>query len=199
MDLLHCGNFAGGGGVKALQNAREPGSSCGGRHLVMTNGFRIDTVRTPDDLDAIRALFAAYAASLAIDLTYQNFAAEQSDLPGQYSAPGGVLLLARGGGGKPLGCVALRSLSAKQCEMKRLHVVEAARGLGLGRSLVSAVIERANSLGYDEIWLDTLPSMLTAQALYVSLGFETIAPYYHPTPPGTVFMALIMNRRRAAV
>jgi ribosomal protein S18 acetylase RimI-like enzyme len=156
----------------------------------MTQGFTIGPASTREDLQAINALFEGYAASLPVDLDYQDFASELSGLPGKYAPPRGALLLAHGDGGAPLGCVGLRPLSADCCEMKRLFILPAARGLGLGRALTVAVIDEARRLGYGELRLDTLASMTAAQALYVNLGFEQIAPYYAPTPAGTVFMSL---------
>lgn len=100
-------------------------------------------------------------------------------------------MLARDGGGAPLGCVGLRPLAADGvCEMKRLYLLPAARGLGLGRALTVAVIDEARALGYCELRLDTLPSMAAAQAVYEQLGFARVGPYYTPTPAGTVFMAV---------
>jgi ribosomal protein S18 acetylase RimI-like enzyme len=73
--------------------------------------------------------------------------------------------------------------------MKRLYVAPAARGLGLGRALVDAILETAAGAGYRELRLDTLPDMLDAQALYERMGFVRIAPYYDTPIAGTVFMA----------
>ena len=78
--------------------------------------------------------------------------------------------------------------------MKRLFLRPAARGLGLGRALTQAVIERARALGYRQLRLDTLASMTAAQALYGDMGFERIDPYYAPTPEGTVFMGLELGQ-----
>jgi ribosomal protein S18 acetylase RimI-like enzyme len=74
--------------------------------------------------------------------------------------------------------------------MKRLYLLSAARGTGLGRALAEAVVAEARELGYRELRLDTLPSMTRAIAMYTGMGFASIAPYYAPTPLGTVFLAL---------
>jgi putative acetyltransferase len=47
------------------------------------------------DLDAVRTLFAEYAASLGFSLGYQGFEAELAGLPGKYAPPDGALLLAK--------------------------------------------------------------------------------------------------------
>lgn len=157
----------------------------------MTSGFHIVPARAADDLAAVAELFAGYAASLPVDLGYQDFDGELAALPGKYAPPAGELFLARDAAGAPLGCVGLRPLPDDGCcEMKRLFLLPAARGLGLGRALTESVVAHARTLGYRELRLDTLASMTTAQALYGSMGFERIEPYYAPTPEGTVFMGL---------
>lgn len=157
----------------------------------MTAGFHISAARTPADLAAVAELFTGYAASLPVDLGYQDFDGELAALPGKYAPPAGALFLARDAAGAPLGCVGLRPLPDEACcEMKRLFLLPAARGLGLGRALTGAVIDQARRSGYRELRLDTLASMTAAQGLYASMGFERIDPYYAPTPEGTVFMGL---------
>lgn len=159
----------------------------------MTTGFRILPVRSAADLAATAELFAGYAASLPIDLGYQGFDGELAALPGRYAPPAGELFLARDPAGLPLGCVGLRPLADEGCcEMKRLFLLPATRGLGLGRALTEAVVDHAKRSGYRELRLDTFATMTTAQTLYEKMGFERIAPYYAPTPPGTVFMALAL-------
>ncbi|MCP8937224.1 GNAT family N-acetyltransferase [Alsobacter sp. SYSU M60028] len=151
--------------------------------------FTISPVETADDLAAAAGLFRAYATSLDVDLAYQGFAAELAGLPGLYAPPAGALLLARGGDGAPLGCVALRPTGAPgACEMKRLYVAPEGRGLGLGVALVRAALAAASRAGYAEIRLDTLPSMHEAIALYRKLGFDPIEPYYDTPVAGTLFL-----------
>ena len=156
----------------------------------MPAAFSIRPVRTDQDLAAVVALFEDYVAGLTVDLGYQDFSGELAGLPGKYAPPRGELLLARDAAGAPLGCVGLRPLSDDCCEMKRLYLLPAARGLGLGRAMTEAVIETARALDYGELRLDTLSSMTTAMGLYDAMGFERTAPYSAPTPDGTVFMRL---------
>ena len=150
----------------------------------------ISPARSATDLEATVHLFLAYAASLPISLDFQDFRTELDSLPGKYAPPHGELLLARNVTGTPIGCVALRPLAMPWCcEMKRLYVFPEGRGLGIGRDLVRAILEVASTLGYREVKLDTLPSMLKAIALYKEAGFVETEPYYDTPIAGTVFLA----------
>ena len=146
-------------------------------------------VRAEADLASVVELFGEYAASIGVDLQYQEFSAELSALPGQYAPPSGDLLLAKVNG-EVAGCVALRSLDESILEMKRLYVRPSVRGTGLGKRLVEAAILIARQTGYAELRLDTLASMASAQALYQTLGFIEIAPYGKAFLPGTRFYSL---------
>lgn len=159
--------------------------------------FLIAPARTAADLTAAARLFRAYAASLDIDLSYQDFAAELAGLPGKYAPPAGALLLARDPQGEALGCVALRPIAPEGCcEMKRLYVAPQGRGLGLGRALVDAILGEAVRIGHREMRLDTLPTMTAALALYRRAGFAPIARYYDTPVAGTIFLGRTLTDRR---
>lgn len=110
-----------------------------------------------------------------------------------------------------LGCVALRPLSLSSpspspsplpttsssptqkqnpCELKRLYVHPSARGRGIGRALLRAIIAHARTRGYTEMRLDTLSDMRGAMALYRDAGFEETEAYYETPVRDTVFFAL---------
>nr|WP_313077466.1 GNAT family N-acetyltransferase [Melaminivora sp.] len=145
----------------------------------------------PEETQAVRELFEEYAASLDIDLSFQNFAEELATLPGDYAPPRGALLLAWVDGALA-GCCALRPLDtadyANASEMKRLFVRKAFRGFGLGRQLAEATLDAARQAGYASVLLDTLDGMEAARALYAELGFEEIPPYYHNPVAGAHYL-----------
>jgi ribosomal protein S18 acetylase RimI-like enzyme len=150
----------------------------------------ISEARGAADVEAARSLFRAYAERLGVDLCFQGFAEELAGLPGKYASPDGALLLARSPEGRALGCVALRPCDqAGVCEMKRLYVMPEARRLGVGATLLDAVLAVARTIGYCEIRLDTLPQMAEARALYGKAGFKPIPPYYDSPIAGTAFLA----------
>ncbi|MCE3234250.1 MAG: acetyltransferase [Vampirovibrio sp.] len=156
--------------------------------------FHIKPVRSAEDLTAVTQLFVAYAASIDIDLAYQNFEAELAAMPGKYAPPTGELLLAKDLNGQAIGCVGLRPMSQDDaCEIKRLYVSPEGRGMGLGQALAEAIISVASQLGYQEILLDTLPTMTSAIALYKKLGFVPIEPYYDTPVAGTLFLGRSLN------
>jgi GNAT superfamily N-acetyltransferase len=129
------------------------------------------------DLAAVDALFRRYAASLPFSLSYQGFEAELAGLPAPYVPPDGCLLLARRGA-DCLGTVGLRRLGAGVAEIKRLYVVPEARGGGLGRMLLTRIVDEARRKRYSRVRLDSdRRSMAPAIVLYRALGFIEIPPY----------------------
>jgi GNAT superfamily N-acetyltransferase len=135
-------------------------------------------------------LVKAYVRSLPIDIGYQGIDHELASMPGEYAPPKGALLLARNETGTAVGCIALRPMKTEGCcEMKRLYVVPEARGTGLGRLLVEAIIREAERIEYSEMRLDCLPALQPALALYHQTGFVSIAPYYDTPILDTIFLA----------
>ena len=62
--------------------------------------------------------------------------------------------------------------AAEDCLLEDLFVREEARGTGMGRALVEAVVELARERGSRRIELDANDQNEAAQALYRSLGFD---------------------------
>jgi ribosomal protein S18 acetylase RimI-like enzyme len=146
----------------------------------------------PAEIDTLRTLFREYEASIGIDLCFQGFEAELASLPGDYAPPRGRLFLALAENGIA-GCVALRPIDDRFCEMKRLFVRPQFRGLGIGRQLALSCIDAARGLDYATLRLDTLPMMREAIAMYRTLGFQEIAPYRPNPVEGALYMELALG------
>ena len=153
----------------------------------------IREARFPNELALVRAIFTEYAASLPVDLSFQDFSAELAGLPGKYAAPLGRVLLAFDDG-QLIACGAMRPIDHATAEMKRLYVRPAGRGQQLGRRLAEKICTIAREAGYARICLDTLPHMASAQRLYASLGFEAIPAHVFNPIAGTQFLQLDLTR-----
>ena len=143
------------------------------------------------DLLQTKEIFLTYAKAINIDLCFQDFDTELANLPGDYSPPRGALLLAWVDH-KLAGCCAMRPLDtvdyANACELKRLYVRPAFRGLGLGRLLAEGILDAARLADYDCVLLDTLDDMEAARALYEDLGFKEIPPFYFNPIAGSHYL-----------
>lgn len=157
----------------------------------MTLPVVIAPAASPGDRAAFAGLVREYVDWLAIDLGYQGLEAELAALDRVYGAPG-TILLARSAPGDVLGGIAVKplpDLGTGICEMKRLYVRPAGRGLGLGRRLAEAAMDAARQAGFVAMVLDTIPGRMgDAVALYDRLGFTPRAAYYDTPVAETLFL-----------
>lgn len=151
----------------------------------------------PHDYELAATLFTEYADALGVDLAFQGFEAELGMLAQTYQQPHGCLLLAKNEV-SVVGCGAFRRLQAGICEMKRLYVRPALRGLNAGSVLAQALIVRARAAGHQSMRLDTLATMTSAIRLYRGLGFREIPAYYDTPLEGTLFLELRLQRSFSA-
>jgi ribosomal protein S18 acetylase RimI-like enzyme len=168
-----------------------PGSSrISGSSEAAAAPFDIRPARGAADIDTYRALCAEYGETIKDVALLCGFKEELAGLPGVYAPPKGEILIARDEAGTAQGCVTLHPLPDGTAEIKRLYVRAGTRRGGLGRALMLAIIDVARRIGYDEVRLDSLPSMTQAQALYRSMGFVEIGRYNSNPNPVLVFMSL---------
>jgi GNAT superfamily N-acetyltransferase len=152
---------------------------------------RIVQPQSEEDWRQARSLIEQYAASLDLDLSFQNLQHELEHLASEYAPPAGAFLLARENN-VYLGCVGLRQFADGVGEIKRLYAIPAARGQRIGRRLAEAIVSVAKLRGYSQLLLDTLPSMQQAQSLYASMGFKPTAAYRFNPVPGAVYLELTL-------
>ena len=161
--------------------------------------LEIRSAMTEQDLEHVRGLLREYFEwldrDLSVDIRYQAPEQELAALPGPYTPPAGVLLLALLDG-LPAGCAAIKPQEAGRCTMKRMYVRPDCRGRGVAKALGLELIRVARESGYRCIQLGTMDVMEAAQVLYAGLGFKIVQPYQAvPSEIGkhTVFMELEMG------
>lgn len=157
--------------------------------------FTLHEVTAGSEIETVRQLFLEYEQELGVSLCFQGFAAELAALPGEYTPPGGRLVLARYAGA-PAGCIALRRIDDRVCEMKRLYLRPSGRGRGRGLHLVTDCLAAARRAGYERMRLDTLPQMQAAISMYRALGFHDIAPYRDNPVPGALYLEIDLTAVR---
>lgn len=150
----------------------------------------------PQAMPFVQAIFREYANSLEIDLCFQGFEEELANLPKPYNWPNGCIVLAFDEAENIAASIALKPLKEEGvCEMKRLYVRPAYRGMGVARALVRQLIGTAREKGYQKMKLDTLSTMTEAIALYRSEGFVETDQYVHNPQETALFFELILTEQ----
>jgi putative acetyltransferase len=94
---------------------------------------------------------------------------------------------------KLLGTGALKQLSATHGEVKSMHTVEAARGRGVGSTMLRHIVASARAAGLRRLSLETgtWPYFAPARALYLRHGFVECPPFGdYRLDPNSVFLTL---------
>jgi DNA-binding MarR family transcriptional regulator/GNAT superfamily N-acetyltransferase len=143
--------------------------------LLTASLVRIDVV-DPAHRDAQRCLRAYFAE---IDRRFDDGFDEATSRPAtpeHFRLPAGVFLVATLWG-EPVGCGGLKLPPRHPAEIKRMWVAETARGLGIGRRLLSSLENEARARGKRRIRLDTNRNLREAIAMYRAAGYAEVAPF----------------------
>ena len=99
--------------------------------------------------------------------------------PELFEDPDGYFLVARLDG-SPVGCAGIcRCEGERTAELRRMYVAPETRRLGIARTLVTTLEEKARELGYGTLRLETGPEQPEAVHLYETGGF-TVIPNFGP-------------------
>lgn len=151
--------------------------------------YCIRVCSSKDDFEIAKNLTKDYMNWLGIDLCFQNIDKEFRDFENMYGGSKGCFLYIIHKE-EVAGGVGLRFFDKGICEMKRLFVYEDFRGKGYGKSLCKAIVEKARTLGYDKMVLDTVQKLKAANFMYESMGFVDIPPYYDNPEETVRYMGL---------
>ena len=95
----------------------------------------------------------------------------------ELAPPGGVYLVGRAPGGEVVAGGGLRTIGEMTGEIKRMYVVPAYRGTGVGAQLLAALEAAAAGMGMTRVRLDTGASQPGARHLYENSGYRAIPNY----------------------
>ena len=156
----------------------------------------IKIVYAYDQVEEVSKLFTEYTDMLIENdssfqkyLEIQNYSEEIEHLENKYGLPDGRLYLAYCDE-ELAGCIGLRKIDSKNCEMKRLYVRPKFRGREIGNLLVEKIIEDAKKIGYSHMLLDTLPFLKGAMYLYKKYEFYEISSYNDSPMDTSIYMKL---------
>ncbi|MBV4431132.1 GNAT family N-acetyltransferase [Clostridium tyrobutyricum] len=149
-----------------------------------------------DNNKEIKELFSEYTKMLikndsnfAKYLELQNYDSEIEHLEDKYGLPDGRLYIVKVKG-EVAGCIGLKKIDYKNCEMKRLYVRPKFRGYKIANKLVKMIIDDAKRIGYKNMLLDTLPFLEKAIHLYRKFGFYEIKSYNNSPMDTSIYMKL---------
>ncbi len=146
---------------------------------------------TPESVPVRAKSITIARADLTAEVSRALINALNAELTGAYPEPGAThfgltpedVAVGRGAfliiyeNGTAVGCSAVRLRDPETAELKRMYVVPAVRGKGLGRRLVAALEDEARALGVRRVVLETGIRQGAALALYRATGFQPIALY----------------------
>jgi ribosomal protein S18 acetylase RimI-like enzyme len=159
----------------------------------------LSNVSSDDALAAARELLLEYGRFVIAQpgvarFRFGSLEKEAELLPLSYREQAGGCLVAFVDNA-PIGFVAWRGVAPSPqvaddaWELKRLWVRPSGRGLGLGRSLTAAVLDRAVAAKRKAIYLDTVPaSMASAYRMYLDMGFTRCDPYNDNPVQGLAYL-----------
>jgi DNA-binding MarR family transcriptional regulator len=149
------------------------------QRLLMTAAVDIRDV-DPTHRDARRCVRAYFAELDRRSETGFDPAAGISAEPHELVPPAGAFLVAYLRD-EPVGCGAVKHHPGEPSEIKRMWVAESARGLGLGRRLLTELEARARDSGAPAARLETNRTLVEAIAMYRSAGYAAV-PAFNDEP-----------------
>jgi putative acetyltransferase len=107
-----------------------------------------------------------------------------------------IVLFAARADGEVIAIGAIKEIDPGHGELKTMHTAEAARGRGLGRTMLGHLLAETRRRGYRRVSLETgtMDAFAPARALYESAGFAPCEPFgTYRGGPHNVFLTLDLD------
>lgn len=125
----------------------------------------------PEDKEAVRRLHDDALHDVGAHLGNGPWDEDLDDIEGAYLALGGEFLVGVLDDGV-VAMGALRRISEREAEVKRMRVRPGLQGRGYGQAMLDALHRRAAELGVSTLRLDTAVRQETARRLYLKNGYR---------------------------
>jgi putative acetyltransferase len=135
---------------------------------------------TNEDRDQIEELVFGILRSFDLALDREGTDRDLSDIESNYLDRGGVFEVVENRDGKIVGTVGLYPLDETTIELRKMYFDPSIRGRGLGKQLLTKMIEKAKNLGYLRVYLETASVLTRAVHLYESAGFKPVDVKHTP-------------------
>lgn len=138
-------------------------------------------IESRDDAVVAAGIREVYAVYGCVGPGYSPNDPEMDCLTATYSRDGHAYFVAEHDGAVVGGCGygPYGPEDAATCELQKLFVLPAARGTGLGETLMLQALEHARGRGYQQCYLETVAGMGEAIGLYRKHGFEELDAPLH--------------------
>lgn len=127
---------------------------------------------TNADRDDVETLIFTILRTYGLEPSPDSTDADLADIEGNYPRNAGIFDVVEARDGTVVGTVAVHRTSDSLCELRKMYLAEELRGHGWGKRLLDHAIEKAKTLGYKSMWLETADSLEVAHRLYKQNGFE---------------------------
>lgn len=132
------------------------------------------------DCENIQRLVFGILAEFDLPPDLQGTDRDLNDIEASYLDRGGVFEVLEDAEGCIVGTIGLYPLDAETIELRKMYFAPELRGRGMGRKILLRAIEKAKSLGYLRVYLETAFVLKQAVHLYESFGFQPVEIKHTP-------------------
>jgi len=136
--------------------------------------FRIRPATTRDGA-MVRELVFGVLIEYGLQPDRDGTDADLDDIERTYHRRGGTFDVVEDADGRLVGTVGLYATDAETFELRKMYLVPAARGRGLGKWLLARSLRAARSRGAKRVTLETASALTEAIALYRAFGFRPLS------------------------
>jgi putative acetyltransferase len=148
--------------------------------VTTTNSDLKQRAATNADTAEIQALVFGVLAEFGLAPDFDGTDRDITDVERHFLGRGGVFEVIENETGRIVGTVGLYPLDGETIELRKMYFAPEVRGRGLGQRLLQEMIEKARTLGYLRVYLETASVLKQAMHIYEKAGFLPVTDKHTP-------------------